>query len=230
MNRAKTFTSGSVTKVWRHYLDAKKSGRGILVATAHFGNWELSAFAHALMTEPMHVMIRPLDNPAHRPAGGRPPPAFGQSSDRRNGTRRARVLRALAAKRSRRHSDRSEHVARGRRLRRISSALPLAPTPLSPKSPLATGAAVIPGFAVWSDKERRYILRFLSSARDVRRYRRGHPAPPCQARRGHPRASRPVAVDSSPLENPSARPAAAVLKKTSRNCTEPAGIVIHLVL
>ena len=49
-----------------HYLEAKKAGRGILFATAHFGNWELSAFAHALMTEPMHIMIRPLDNPGDR--------------------------------------------------------------------------------------------------------------------------------------------------------------------
>src|SRR5436309_7215409 len=46
-----------------NYLEAKRSGRGVLVATAHLGNWELSAFAHALMTEPMHVMVRPLDNP-----------------------------------------------------------------------------------------------------------------------------------------------------------------------
>ncbi len=47
-----------------HYLEAKQAGRGVLIATAHLGNWELSAFAHALMTEPMHVMIRPLDDPA----------------------------------------------------------------------------------------------------------------------------------------------------------------------
>ena len=46
-----------------HYERAKQKGRGILVATAHLGNWELSAFTHALMTEPMHVMVRPLDNP-----------------------------------------------------------------------------------------------------------------------------------------------------------------------
>jgi KDO2-lipid IV(A) lauroyltransferase len=46
-----------------HYQSAKKKGRGVLIATAHLGNWELSAFAHALMTEPMNVMVRPLDNP-----------------------------------------------------------------------------------------------------------------------------------------------------------------------
>jgi KDO2-lipid IV(A) lauroyltransferase len=46
-----------------HYHAAKQQGRGVLIATAHLGNWELSAFAHALMTEPMNVMVRPLDNP-----------------------------------------------------------------------------------------------------------------------------------------------------------------------
>jgi KDO2-lipid IV(A) lauroyltransferase len=46
-----------------HFQSAKAKGKGVLVATAHLGNWELSAFAHALMTEPMNVMVRPLDNP-----------------------------------------------------------------------------------------------------------------------------------------------------------------------
>jgi KDO2-lipid IV(A) lauroyltransferase len=46
-----------------NYQKAKAQGRGVLIATAHLGNWELSAFAHALMTEPMNVMVRPLDNP-----------------------------------------------------------------------------------------------------------------------------------------------------------------------
>jgi len=46
-----------------NYWAAKRKGRGVLIATGHFGNWELSAFAHAIMTEPMSVMVRPLDNP-----------------------------------------------------------------------------------------------------------------------------------------------------------------------
>ena len=33
-----------------HYLEAKRAGHGVLFATAHFGNWELSAFAHAVLT------------------------------------------------------------------------------------------------------------------------------------------------------------------------------------
>jgi len=46
-----------------HFEAAKRAGRGALFYTAHLGNWELSAFAHGVMTEPMGVVVRPLDNP-----------------------------------------------------------------------------------------------------------------------------------------------------------------------
>ena len=42
---------------------AHARGHGVLIATAHLGNWELSAFAHAYMTAPMNIVVRPLDNP-----------------------------------------------------------------------------------------------------------------------------------------------------------------------
>src|SRR5215471_17529022 len=46
-----------------HFDAALRAGRGVLFATAHLGNWELSAFAHALLASPMNVVVRPLDNP-----------------------------------------------------------------------------------------------------------------------------------------------------------------------
>src|SRR6185369_7491842 len=46
-----------------NFTAAQAKGRGVLVATAHLGNWELSAFTHAYMTAPMHIVVRPLDNP-----------------------------------------------------------------------------------------------------------------------------------------------------------------------
>ena len=49
---------------FEHYEEAKRRGRGVLIATGHLGNWELSAVGHALLCgEPMHVVVRPLDNP-----------------------------------------------------------------------------------------------------------------------------------------------------------------------
>src|SRR6185436_16013426 len=46
-----------------HFAAALGAGRGVLFATAHLGNWELSALAHSKITGPMHVLVRPLDNP-----------------------------------------------------------------------------------------------------------------------------------------------------------------------
>src|ERR1039457_2074673 len=43
---------------FEHYEEAKRRGRGVLFATAHLGNWELSAFAHAWMAAPMNVVIQ----------------------------------------------------------------------------------------------------------------------------------------------------------------------------
>ncbi|MGA3020241.1 MAG: lipid A biosynthesis acyltransferase, partial [Bryobacteraceae bacterium] len=46
-----------------YFEQARHAGRGVLFATAHLGNWELSAYAHALLAAPMNVVVRPLDNP-----------------------------------------------------------------------------------------------------------------------------------------------------------------------
>ena len=58
-----TSRNGFATKD-SNITNARKSGAtACLFATAHLGNWELSAFAHALLTETMNVVVRPLDNP-----------------------------------------------------------------------------------------------------------------------------------------------------------------------
>jgi len=141
-----------------HYLDAKKAGRGVLVATAHFGNWELSAFAHALMTEPMHVMIRPLDNaPIDRLVEERRQLSGNKLIVKWDGARS--VLRAL-----------QQNDAVGILIDQNTSldegvfvdffGTPACANTAFAKIAARTGAAVVPGFAVWSEKESRYVLRF----------------------------------------------------------------------
>jgi Kdo2-lipid IVA lauroyltransferase/acyltransferase len=141
-----------------HYFGAKKAGRGVLVATAHFGNWELSAFAHALMTEPMHVMIRPLDNPAvDRLVEERRQLSGNKLIVKWDGARS--VLRAL-----------QQDDAVGILIDQNTSLdegvfVDFFGTPACANTAFAkiaerTGAAVVPGFAVWSEKETRYVLRF----------------------------------------------------------------------
>ena len=45
-----------------NFEQARSVGKGVLVATGHLGNWELSAFAHAYLRSPMHIVVRPIDN------------------------------------------------------------------------------------------------------------------------------------------------------------------------
>jgi KDO2-lipid IV(A) lauroyltransferase len=47
---------------FENYARARERGRGVLFLTAHFGGWELSAFAHSLHGHWMHVVSRAMDN------------------------------------------------------------------------------------------------------------------------------------------------------------------------
>ncbi len=46
----------------QHFRDGEARGRGVLLLTAHFGNWELGALAHGAVVGPLHVMVRPIEN------------------------------------------------------------------------------------------------------------------------------------------------------------------------
>jgi len=45
-----------------NYEQAYARGKGVLFLTAHFGAWELSAFAHSLHGHWLHIVMRPMDN------------------------------------------------------------------------------------------------------------------------------------------------------------------------
>jgi Kdo2-lipid IVA lauroyltransferase/acyltransferase len=143
---------------FEHYQRAKERGRGVLFATAHLGNWELSAYAHALLTEPMNVVVRPLDNPL---------------IDTLVERRRALSGNILLSKRDFARSifqalRKNEPV--GILVDQNSSAengafvpffgIPACANLTFAKLAARSGAAVIPGFATWNESERRYVLRF----------------------------------------------------------------------
>ena len=46
-----------------HVERAKAKGKGVIMVTGHFGNWELHGIAHGFRFGPIHVVARPLDNP-----------------------------------------------------------------------------------------------------------------------------------------------------------------------
>jgi KDO2-lipid IV(A) lauroyltransferase len=77
-------------------LAALKGGRGVLIFSGHFGFWELQGLAHPLRFPPMHVVVRPLDNPWLDQFLDRLRRATGNKVIARQGAVR-RAMRALAA-------------------------------------------------------------------------------------------------------------------------------------
>jgi len=47
---------------FENYAQAQSQGRGVLFLTGHFGNWELSSFAHGVYGYPCDFVVRALDN------------------------------------------------------------------------------------------------------------------------------------------------------------------------
>lgn len=141
-----------------HYECAKREGRGILIATAHLGNWELSAFSHGLMTEPMHVMVRPLDNPlidrlieARRTLSGNRP------INKREAARA--VIKALRANEAVGVLiDQNTAASEGVFVHFFGK--PACAGTGFVKLAHHSRAPVIPGFALWDQDRKRYVLRF----------------------------------------------------------------------
>jgi Kdo2-lipid IVA lauroyltransferase/acyltransferase len=141
-----------------NYECAKHEGRGILVATAHLGSWELSAFAHALLTEPMNVMVRPLDNPLIGRIIERRRTLSGNRLINKQGAARA-VVRALKNNEAvgiliDQNTAQSEGVFVNFFNKPACAGYGFI------KLAHHTGAPVVPGFALWDSNRRKYVLRF----------------------------------------------------------------------
>jgi len=141
-----------------HVEAALRHGRGVLFATAHLGNWELSAYAHALLAAPMDVVVRPLDNPLIDALIERRRGLSGNRIIGKQEYARA-ILKALAANRAvgilvDQNSAADTGVFVDFFGMKACAGVGFA------KLAARSGAAVIPGFAVWEESEKRYVLRF----------------------------------------------------------------------
>jgi KDO2-lipid IV(A) lauroyltransferase len=141
-----------------HYLAAEALGRGVLVLTGHLGAWELSGFYHSLIGHPMGVVIRRLDN--------------RKLDEWVNGVRCLHGNRVL-------HKD---DFARGllTAMHQAETVGILMDTNMTPpqgefvkffgvtactasglaRVALKTGATVLPGFMLWEQAEKKYVLHF----------------------------------------------------------------------
>jgi len=141
-----------------NFESAKKKGKGVLVATAHLGNWELSAFAHAYLTGPMHVVVRPIDNAKVDALVERRRALSGNAVIEKKEAARG-ILRAL----SRGDAvgiliDQNTTPEQGVFIDffGVKACAGNAFVKLAHHS----AAAVVPGYALWSEKNQRYTIHF----------------------------------------------------------------------
>lgn len=145
---------------FEHYRQAIEAGRGAIFLTAHLGCWELSSAGHALHGHPMHVMVRPLDNPYLDRLVERRRTLFGNRTIRKQNAAKA-VLKALRA------NEAVGILADQNAAGDDGVFVEVFGVPASATSGVArlaarSGAAVIPGFALWNPHERGCVLKFYA--------------------------------------------------------------------
>src|ERR1700728_3226899 len=141
-----------------HYLAARERGKGVLVLTGHLGAWELSSFYHSLMGYPMGLVIRRLDNPLVDAMVNRIRCLHGNRVLHKDDFARGLIAAMRAGDTVGILMDTNMTPPQG-------LFVPFFGIPACTASGLArvalkTGAAVLPGFLLWEESERQYVLHF----------------------------------------------------------------------
>ena len=141
-----------------NYLKARDKGQGVLVLTGHLGAWELSSFYHSLMGMPMGMVIRRLDNPLVDLFVNRVRCLHGNRVIHKDDFARGLIASMRLGETVGILMDTNMTPPQG-------VFVPFFGIPACSASGMArvaqkTGAAVVPGFLLWDEPERQYVLRF----------------------------------------------------------------------
>jgi KDO2-lipid IV(A) lauroyltransferase len=157
------YTAESASKFIRYeglenYLKARERGQGVLVLTGHLGAWELSSFYHSLMGMPMGMVIRRLDNPLVDAFVNHIRCLHGNRVIHKDDFARGLIASMRAGETVGILMDTNMTPPQG-------VFVPFFGVQACTASGMArvaqkTGAAVVPGFLLWSEQEQRYVLRF----------------------------------------------------------------------
>lgn len=141
-----------------NFLEAQRRGKGVLVLTGHIGAWELSSYAHALYGYPLHYMARPIDNARVDALVNRYRCFSGNQPIFKNESARAMLKILKEAGTIGILADQNTLPAEGVFVDFFQTAA--CTTTGIARVALHTGAAVVPGYAVWDEKLGKYRLRF----------------------------------------------------------------------
>ena len=157
------YTHENVSKVviydgFENFETAYRRGKGVLFVTAHLGGWELSAFAHSLYGHPLHIVMRPLDNPYLDRLIRRYRTMHGNTTVDKDDFVRGLLSAMKAGETVGILMDTNMTPPQG-------VFVPFFGIPACTASGLAriamrTEAAVVPGFTIWEPAQKKYVLRF----------------------------------------------------------------------
>jgi Kdo2-lipid IVA lauroyltransferase/acyltransferase len=141
-----------------NFLAGHRRGKGVLYLTGHIGAWELSSFAHALYGFPLHYMARPLDNTPldamvneYRGLSGNKPIFKNES---------ARVMLRILKEAGTVGILADQNTMPGEGVFVDFFGTLACTTTGIARVALHTDAAVVPGYAYWDERLRKYRLRF----------------------------------------------------------------------
>jgi Kdo2-lipid IVA lauroyltransferase/acyltransferase len=141
-----------------NFLEGQRRGKGVLFLTAHIGAWELSSYAHALYGYPLHYMARPLDNAPLDALVNRYRGLSGNAPIFKNESARAMLKILKDAGTIGILADQNTMPQEGVFVDFFGT--PACTTAGIARVALHTGAAVVPGYAVWDAALKKYRLRF----------------------------------------------------------------------
>jgi KDO2-lipid IV(A) lauroyltransferase len=149
-----------------NYLAARELGKGVLILTGHLGAWELSSFYHSLMGMPMGMVIRRLDNPLVDAFVNRIRCLHGNRVIHKDDFARGLIASMRAGETVGILMDTNMTPPQG-------VFVPFFGVLACTASGMAriaakTGAAVVPGFLLWEESERKYVLHFGEELQVIR--------------------------------------------------------------
>jgi Kdo2-lipid IVA lauroyltransferase/acyltransferase len=151
---------------FENFERAQARGKGVLFLTAHFGGWEISSFMHALHGHPLHILVRPLDNPyLDRLVAG-----YRSLSGNRTIPKQDFARSMLAALRGRETVGilMDQNMVPEQGVFVDFFGIPACTSTLMARMALRTDAVVVPGFCLWDPALRRYRMRFDPALETIR--------------------------------------------------------------
>ncbi|MGH9947287.1 MAG: lysophospholipid acyltransferase family protein [Pyrinomonadaceae bacterium] len=138
------------------YKDAKAAGRGVLMPTAHIGNWEVLLSGFALHYEPIYFMARELDNPLIDKMFADVRARYGSLQFYKSDSSKE-VLKALRSGKSVGVlPDVNVHPKEGVFVPFFD--VPACTTSGVARLAISANALIFPMFAIWDDGEMRYVV------------------------------------------------------------------------